>query len=88
MARFRGKITAGGQVVLADVEGEVFMHAPPGRLKSWNGEFDLQKGQFVGPGSYRLELEDGRSGDIIISNVHFSSHSSASVEFVGSGPLQ
>ena len=88
MARFRGKITAGGKVVLADVEGEVFMHAPPGRLKSWDGGFDLQQGQLVGTGSYRLELEDGRSGDIIINNVHFSSHSAASVTFVGSGPLQ
>ncbi len=88
MAHFNGKITSGGRVVLAGVQGEVFMRVKPNGWRSWDGTIDLQQGQFIGPGSYRLELDDGRSGDILITNAHYSSHSAPGITFSGSGPLQ
>jgi hypothetical protein len=88
MAHFRGRITASGTVLLQDVQGDLFEHAPPGRLRSWNGQFSLLQGEYIGPGAYRLELDDGRSGDILITNANFSSHSNPSITFKGSGPLQ
>jgi hypothetical protein len=49
----------------------------------WSGAFQLPSGQYsMRLGLYRLILEDGRTGDIIVHYIH-----AGLAEFVGSGPL-
>ncbi|MBU1181172.1 MAG: hypothetical protein KKF00_03200 [Proteobacteria bacterium] len=57
-------------------------------LKDWYGSFELPSGRHIEPGGpYRLTLSDGRSGDILISNIQIGGTGS-SVQFQGSGPLK
>ena len=54
----------------------------------WFGSFDLPKGTHIEPGGpYRLQLEDGRSGNILVLNVQIGSISGSVVDFQGTGPL-
>jgi hypothetical protein len=61
----------------------------PSGLRSWYGVFQLGIGESIGMGAgpFRLNLEDGRSGDILIRNLTISSGAPTQVSFVGSGPL-
>lgn len=57
-------------------------------IAQWFGSFDLPTGTYIEPGGpYRLQLEDGRSGDILVLNVQVGSISGSVVDFQGSGPL-
>ena len=56
-----------------------------GNIKSWKGEFESDKLILVG--RYRIELDDGRSGDMIINKMSAGSHGQIRVAFQGSGPL-
>ena len=89
MQHFSGNIQDGNQVLVENAEGILFVNAPPGRMKSWHGTFDLPTGKHIEVGGrYRLELSDGRSGEILIKRVHLNSTGMNAVEFQGSGPLQ
>ena len=57
-------------------------------LKDWYGSFELSSSSHIELGGpYRLSLSDGRSGDILISNIQIGGTGS-SVQFQGSGPLE
>lgn len=61
---------------------------PLSGLKDWYGSFELSSGSHIELGSrYRLTLSDGRSGDILISNIQIRGPRS-SFQFRGSGPLE
>jgi hypothetical protein len=61
---------------------------PRSGLKGWYGSFTSQTEKYVEPGRpYRLILDDGRSGDILISNVEIRG-SDCTVRFRGSGTLK
>jgi hypothetical protein len=60
---------------------------PRSGLKEWYGSFELSSGSHIELGGpYRLTLSDGRSGDILITNIQIGGTGS-SVHFQGSGPL-
>ena len=61
---------------------------PRSGLKDWYGSFELSSGSHIELGGpYRLSLSDGRSGNILISNIQIRGTRS-SVQFQGSGPLE
>lgn len=91
MQHFSGKILDGNQILLANVEGVLFVNEPPTGRKSWYGTFDLPlpAGKNVKVGAlYCLELDDGRSGKIRIKRVPSNNTGTKAVEFRGHGPLQ
>lgn len=90
MPRLPGKIidANGNTVAEMDVWVEAVQERPGG-LKSWHGSCELPNDHRVNinEASYRLELSDGRSGDIIVTNLSLSSHAPAHLRFQGTGPL-
>jgi hypothetical protein len=77
-----GKILQKGQVVLDNLQCKIQFHTAIGGIKSWAGRFDLPPEKSLGPGDYRLELENGRTGMISIIKIV-----AQEVHFVGVGPL-
>ena len=57
-----------------------------GHIRSWHGSFEIGD-KHIPLGEYRIKLDDGRSGDIIISNMSTGSHGKTQMAFQGSGPL-
>src|SRR5438874_390996 len=65
---FRGKLLQGDQVTLDDVVGTIQHRSGPTGIPSFSGAFVVPSGHLV-PGSYQLQLHDGRTADIVISRV-------------------
>lgn len=58
-------------------------------LKEWRGIFYVPITQDIDTGGpYRIELKDGRSGNILITNIKINFQKPCEVFFVGSGPLK
>ena len=79
-----------GQVVAEmDVWVEVVQERLGG-LESWRGACELPDDHRVTikEAKYRLELSDGRSGDIIVTNLNMPGSASANLRFQGTGPLE
>ena len=88
MIRLLGTIKSHEQVLLenVDIVIEQTVDAPSG-LKSWGGSFELPPESHIEPGGpYDLVLENGKSGDILVTKVSIRNRRSA-VRFVGTGPL-
>lgn len=89
MRRLRGTIKEGDEVILENVEILLTEIKPPLGLQEWRGTFKLQEFRYFEPGQqYTLILEDGRSGQIIVSGETISPPFPASVRFQGSGDLK
>jgi hypothetical protein len=89
MKPFRGQIEQEGRVVFPSVIGWLAEPAGTGASPPWDGYFGLEFGKQVGRGGvYRLVLDDGRSGDIVIGTVGVTSTAPPVVHFRGSGPLR
>ena len=88
MEHARGKITSGDDVLAEDVNVWI-EKIPRGKLYEWYGGLTLPEGHsvFVG-GLYRLELDDGRSGEISIDRQQATSSGHKETIFKGSGPLE
>lgn len=81
----RGTIEERGQPILRDIAVRVGESRPDDHDSQWFGSFDVPDGaQGVNEGGrYRLVLEDGRSGDILVENAE-----GPHVGFMGVGRLQ
>ena len=89
MKNLRGTIKKGDEVILEDVEVFLTVKKPPLGLQEWHGTFKLPEFRYFEPGQqYKLILEDGRSGQIIIGGGTISPPFPASVSFQGSGDLK
>ncbi len=76
-----------GKTVIADGVETYLAVTGEGGIE-WNGTFELPQGAEVPPGKgYRLELADGRAGDITVTNVNVSDHGPTTVGFRGTGRL-
>ena len=81
-----GTLVKNGKTITDDLA--VWLEVTDGPRKSWRGSFIAPEGIVLGAGfSCRLELVDGRSGEIVIPRSVYSSDSRAAVSFVGNGPL-
>ena len=85
---FRGRLTRHGRVAVDLVTGNISARArPDGEAPSWSGTFNLPPGHRLGAGKYLLELDDGRSGFILIDSVASDGDEAVPVAFAGRGPL-
>ena len=88
MERVTATISDGSKVLVADVDAWVQMTTSPGGLRGWHGSFVLPRGSYVPVGGpYSFVTTDGRSGQILISNVSTGSHQPTQVQFAGTGPF-
>ncbi len=65
---------------------------PRSGMSDWRGYFEASPeliDVFWNLGNYRLALEDGRAGDIVVNNVDFTFPQEAGkIHFLGAGPLE
>ena len=84
----RGKITSGDNVLADGVDVRI-TKIPRGKQYDWLGALTLPGGASMPTGGlYRLELDDGRSGNILVTNMRILSGDHKEVIFQGSGPLK
>jgi hypothetical protein len=85
----RGRILKGDEVILDGLYITLNVREPRGRLKQWGGSLRMDPADHIEPGGpYRLELEDGRAGDITVVKVDYSLVSkSYRVLFTAAGSL-
>jgi hypothetical protein len=86
--KYRASLQGAGNTLLDAITVYVEEGTEPSGLHTWYGVFQVPAELVIEPGGpYRLRLDDGRAGDIIVNNVSISSTAPAQVSFVGSGPL-
>jgi len=90
MPQSYGKIKKGDSTIIENIPIWIdFKVYPRSKLSEWHGSFKLPIEKNIRPGGpYRLILDDGRSGDIIITNIERSSSGKHVVNFKGSGLLK
>jgi hypothetical protein len=89
MIHFSATLKSGDEIIRENVGVRIneIVESRSG-LKHWYGSFELSIEEFFELGGiYRLELEDGRAGDILISNVQITSQGNRT-DFQGTGPLE
>jgi len=85
LGRYRATIKEGDKVIVQDVE--VYLNEstdPRSGLARRSGSFYLTPGEHISPGMYRIFLEDGRQGDILVNHTSLGS-GGQDVAFIGSG---
>lgn len=90
MPQSYGKIKEGDSTIIENIPIWInFKTDPISKLSEWYGSFTLpiEKNIETG-GPYQIILDDGRSGDSIITNIERSSSGKHVVTFKGSGLLK
>jgi len=90
MLQIYGKIKKGDSTIIENIPiWFEFKKDSRSGLKEWYGLFKLPNKRNISQGGpYRLILEDGRSGDILLTNIEISSSGKFDVKFQGSGLLK
>jgi len=88
MDSIQAQILKESEVILDGVD--VWLNETQGpSLRSWEGHFDLEQLSLnLMDGKLRIIFADGRSGEIIVTNISTGSHSKTGVDFLGTGPLE
>ena len=88
MSRFTATLREGEETLVSDVIVYVEEATDQAGIRSWYGAFQVSLDTHVEPGGLlRIELDDGRGGDILITNITISTHAPTQVSFLGTGPL-
>jgi hypothetical protein len=88
MRAYTASVSDGEKVLLDAIKVYVDVRENPSSFQSWGGTFQLTGEAHIEPGGpYKLKLEDGRSGDIVVTNVTVSSYAPLRIVFTGTGPL-
>ena len=83
----RGTVKDGEKVLLEGVDTWVDFVDSLSGTRSWRGQLVLPGSKHIEPGGpYRLELEDGRAGDIFVTLVPMSGEDEV-VKFSVTGPI-
>jgi hypothetical protein len=86
MERCAGTLYGGGKAVSVTVSLSVTNEGES--RQSWFGGFLWPPGEHLEPGGpYRVELDDGRAGDVLIL-YHLTSDGCPGAAFRGTGPLE
>jgi len=90
MPQSYGKIKKGDSTIIENIPIWIdFKVDPRSKLSEWHGSFKSPIEKNIRPGGpYRLILDDGRSGDVIITNIERNSSGKHVVNFKGSGLLK
>jgi hypothetical protein len=84
MPRFQGQISRDGRVILPSIAGNYFPYTGRRGRAAWSGGFDgTRENTIDAGGSYRLTLDDGRSGEIAVDLMTLSGHGVTNVHFRG-----
>ena len=85
MEHFKGRIELDGRVLVEHIIGLLQIRTDRAGRTRWQGSFELSGDYDLDScGTYRLVLEDGRSGEILFADIQ---PLDGRVVFVGSGPL-
>ena len=85
---FRGKVLDGqGNVLLGEVAGTLAAGPAGTGVQSVSGSFRVPPGSYLGPGEYRLALDDGRAAGIVIVGLSSGAHEATVAHFTVSGPF-
>lgn len=58
-------------------------------IEDWHGYFNITISEHIEPGGpYRIELEDGRIGEFLVSDININFQVPTKVYFIASGPLK
>jgi hypothetical protein len=85
MEYLRASVKEAEEVLFENLGVNLYVCKSASGLEDWYGSFELPAGGHIEP--VELILEDGRSGDILISDISISSDLPTLVHFLGSGPL-
>lgn len=85
MPNFVGKLLQGDKVTAEPISGTYTVRISTG-VSSWDGHFSVPDGAYPMVGDGVLQLADGRTARIIITNTSTGSHVGATAHFSGNGP--
>ena len=88
MQFLKAEIHDGKRTLLEDVSVYIKEVTEPSGIKSWYGGLRLHYDQRIEPGGpYGISLEDGRTGEILVTEVSTSPPPPTRVWFRGTAPL-
>jgi hypothetical protein len=86
--QFSGSLVRNGQVRLENIAGNLWDHVGPDGQSFRSGAFAIPAGHPLSSGTYRLVLDDGRAGDIVVTWTSAGPRGIVVAEFALEGPLQ
>jgi hypothetical protein len=86
--KHKGTIYQGNKIISEGMEIIISTHGSAIGLMSWNGRFTLPNNISIDVGKYSIKTEDGKSGHIVIKNVHISNMGTKIVDFIGTGSFK
>jgi hypothetical protein len=89
MPSFRGQIGRSRQIIVSSVAGEYFPFTGQRGRIAWSGDFDLPGETVIeAGGTFRLTLDDGRSGEFAVDFMTVNSRGFSHVQVRGLSPLE
>jgi hypothetical protein len=86
---YQGTIWDGDNPIAENVEVWLTRIEQSPEEQTWNGTIHLSEGSTIdSEGTYRLTLEDGRTGNIVVHSVAINRDRPFQVHFRGAGPLE
>jgi hypothetical protein len=88
MQHVTATISDGDRVLLANVDARLQMTTSPDGRRGWDGYFKLPQGWHLSHyRPYSFATTDGRSGQILISEVSMGDYQATQVRFTVTGPF-
>ena len=88
MMQFRGQLKLADEVLFDDLAVWINVASVTERVQHWRGQFTVPPhSPFEQSGPYRLVLNDGREGDLLIENTGADSDEEMIIQFIGCSPL-
>jgi hypothetical protein len=92
MKSYTAKIFSGTKLVADGITIQIDERNPEIAPSTWNGWFRAPTSTGITAGEYRVELSDGRSGNIRVSSASYGAKAGKSstlrVQFSSNGPLK
>jgi hypothetical protein len=89
MEKLQANIFKGGELLLENITIYISEISSVGFHKEWRGFFGIPISEHIEPGElYRIELDDGRVGNFLVSNTIITYPELTKVYIVSSGPLR
>jgi len=86
MERVVARISSGDEVLADRVQARVRVNRPPGESPGWHGFVTLPAGMFIPLGGpYQFLVDDGRSGEIVLTSTELDRQRSTEARFRGTG---
>ena len=88
MEKLKANIFKGDKLLFENITVHISESIDHAGIKDWYGVFNISLSEHIDPGGpYRIELEDGRIGAFIVSDIRVDFNNPTEVYFIASGPL-